>query len=58
MARDRQKELVQMQLQSEARKQAMRRAADAEIQQERRRTDEHRAALERENMSVRVTWQL
>lgn len=47
-----------MQLQSEARKQAMRRAADAEIQQERRRTDEHRAALERENMSVRVTWQL
>ena len=53
-ARRRQEELVQLQLQSEAKKQAMRRAADQEIQAEKRRTDENRAKLERANMESRI----
>jgi ATPase family AAA domain-containing protein 3A/B len=53
-ARARNQELVQMQLEAEAKKEAMRRAAEEEIQEQRRRTDEHRAKLERENMQARA----
>lgn len=53
-ARRRQEELVQLQLQAESKKQAMRRATDLEIQEERRRTDENRAKLERANMESRI----
>lgn len=53
-ARKRQEELVRLQLQAESKKQAMRRAADADIQAERRKSDEHRAKLERQNMAARI----
>jgi ATPase family AAA domain-containing protein 3A/B len=53
-ARQRNKELVEMQMQAEAKKEALRRATEEEIQAERRKTDEHRAALERENMKERA----
>lgn len=43
-----------MQMQAEAKKEALRRATEEEIQAERRKTDEHRAALERENMKERA----
>ena len=41
-------------LEDERVKQALRRAAEDDIQTERRRTDEHRARLERENMKARA----
>lgn len=54
MARQRNREKVQMMAEADAKKEALRRATEEEIQAERRRTDEHRAKLERENMRARA----
>ena len=54
MARLRNQELVQMQSEAEAKKEALRRATEEEINNQRRKTDEHRAMLERENMKARA----
>lgn len=53
-ARQRNRELVQMQTDAEAKKEALRRATEEEILAQRRKSDEHRAALERQNMEARA----
>ncbi|CAE7249335.1 atad3 [Symbiodinium sp. KB8] len=53
-ARQRDSAKVEMQNRAAAQREALRRKTEMEIQEQRRRTDEHRAALERENMKARA----